>query len=361
MTDRLNAEQGAGDPFAAAVRATRMPMIITDPRQDDNPIVFVNDAFCRLTGYTREESLGNNCRFLQGEKTDREAVSAIRQAVESLEDISIELLNYTKDGTAFWNALYLSPVATEGGEVQFFFSSQLDVTADRERERQALEDRDALEDAVRERTAELEAALEQKTLLLHEVDHRVKNNLQMISAMIRSQARFSKDAAAKEALRTTLSRVETLGIVHRRLYESSDVASFDLSEFIRETAKELVDSRDSGIELVLELVPVEVPARAASPLSLLLNEIITNAMQHAFAEDAGGTIAVRTSQDGENCILAIEDNGKGFESGTVWEHSFGRRLIDSLVRQIGGYLEWSDAKPGTRATITFPSQDPMAR
>ena len=74
MTDDLHAEHGKGDPFAAAIRATRMSMIITDPRRPDNPIVFANDAFLRLTGYERQEVMGKNCRFLQGPKTDKDAV-----------------------------------------------------------------------------------------------------------------------------------------------------------------------------------------------------------------------------------------------------------------------------------------------
>ena len=73
MTDDLHAEQGKGDPFAAAIRATRMSMIITDPRKPDNPIVFANDSFLRLTGYAREEVIGRNCRFLQGPDTDADA------------------------------------------------------------------------------------------------------------------------------------------------------------------------------------------------------------------------------------------------------------------------------------------------
>src|SRR5690242_1783688 len=90
---------GGIDPFAAAVRATRMPMIITDPRQPDNPIVFVNDAFCRLTGYAREEILGHNCRFLQGPQTDPADVSRIRAAVHERRTIETDIRNHKKDGT----------------------------------------------------------------------------------------------------------------------------------------------------------------------------------------------------------------------------------------------------------------------
>ncbi len=358
LTDRLHAEQGAGDPFAAAVRATRMPMLITDPRQEDNPIVFVNDAFCQLTGYSREESIGRNCRFLQGPQTDRAAVAEIRAAVEEERDLSIELLNYRRDGSTFWNALYLSPVSKADGELQFFFASQLDVSEARERELRAIEEKGYFEEAVHNRTSELERALEQKTLLLHEVDHRVKNNLQMISAMIRNQIRVLTNPAARSALESTLSRVETLGVVHRRLYESMDLARFSVADFIRETAGDLVRAADRNeIGLELDLEDFSVPANAASPLSLLVNELITNALKHAFpGKGRSGRILVRTRAHGDSAFLTIEDDGVGFDPSAPREQTFGRRLMDSLVTQVGGSLEWSDASPGSRATVTFPTR-----
>ena len=128
VLDNLRAESNRGDPFAAAVRATRMPMIVTDPRQYDNPIVFANDAFLRLTGSTRLEVTGRNCRFLQGPETDPAAVDRIRAAVRDAVDVHVHLLNYRKDGTTFYNALYVGPVRDEAGTVVYFFASQFDVT-----------------------------------------------------------------------------------------------------------------------------------------------------------------------------------------------------------------------------------------
>jgi PAS domain S-box-containing protein len=121
------------DPFIAAVRATRMPMVITDPRQPDNPIVFVNDAFCRLAGFDREEILGRNCRFLQGPGTDRAAVAQLREALEQAQPIELDLLNYRKNGEPFWNRLLIAPVRDATGDLAYFFASQLDVTLERER------------------------------------------------------------------------------------------------------------------------------------------------------------------------------------------------------------------------------------
>jgi PAS domain S-box-containing protein len=124
---------GGTDPFAAAVRTTRMPMVVTDPRLADNPIIFANEAFCRLTGYTRGEILGRNCRFLQGPGTDRVAVDAIRDAVREERSIEIEIRNYRKTGEPFWNRLLLAPVRDTQGSLAYFFASQLDVTLERER------------------------------------------------------------------------------------------------------------------------------------------------------------------------------------------------------------------------------------
>ncbi|HEV7286562.1 MAG TPA: HWE histidine kinase domain-containing protein, partial [Kaistia sp.] len=164
MTDNIEerrieteiAREGGGgtDPFAAAVRATRMPMLITDPRLPDNPIVFVNDAFARLTGYSREETLGRNCRFLQGPGTNLDDVARMRDAINRRVGIELDLLNYRKDGTTFWNRLLMSPVFNEG-ELAFFFASQFDITPERERLGRVAQDRDALESEVARRVSDL--------------------------------------------------------------------------------------------------------------------------------------------------------------------------------------------------------------
>lgn len=120
--------------FFAAVETTRMPMIVTDPKRDDNPIIFANQAFLELTGYGSEELLGRNCRFLQGPETDRSIVAQVREAVEARREISVELINYRKDGSTFWNALFISPVYNDAGELIYFFASQLDVSRRRDAE-----------------------------------------------------------------------------------------------------------------------------------------------------------------------------------------------------------------------------------
>jgi PAS domain S-box-containing protein len=98
--------------------------LITDPNQADNPIVFANDAFIRLTGYTRDEVLGRNCRFLQGKDTNPETVRAIREALKRRKAITADILNYRKDGTAFWNRIKIRPLFSPDGAIKKFVGVQ---------------------------------------------------------------------------------------------------------------------------------------------------------------------------------------------------------------------------------------------
>ena len=120
--------------FFASVAASRMPMVVSDPRLPDNPIIFTNDAFLEMTGYRRDEVLDRNCRFLQGPDTDRGAVRELARAIAARENVATEIVNYRKDGTPFWNALFVSPIYDAGGTLVYFFASQLDVSRRRDAE-----------------------------------------------------------------------------------------------------------------------------------------------------------------------------------------------------------------------------------
>lgn len=153
------------DPFAAAVRSTRMPMVIADAQLPNTPIVFVNDAFIKLTGYERSEILGHNCRFLQGPGTNIDDIARIRHALASSQPIEIDLVNYKKDGTSFWNRLFIKPVF-HNEVLTYFFASQYDATLERERLVQLESDRDELEAEVARNMAALRLSEERLRLAL---------------------------------------------------------------------------------------------------------------------------------------------------------------------------------------------------
>lgn len=355
LTNRLETERGKGDPFAAAMRATRMAMTITNPRERDNPIVFANEAFLQLSGYGHDEIVGMNCRFLQGPDTDRGAVRQVREAIQERRDISIDILNYRKDGSAFWNALYVSPVVNQGGELLFYFASQMDVSDRVDAHVRTLVEKEHFEREVAIRTRDLSEALAAKTLLVHEVDHRVKNNLQMIAALLTMEARTITDPTARATMASMLNRVEALGTVHRRLYQSRNVERFDVASFAQDLADDLV--RGSGrkdVSLHLDLETIEVPVEKAPPVALMLNELVTNALKHGFAEERGGRLSVSVRPDGNHVAIGITDDGHGIRETSVRGTSFGKRLIESLARQLGASIVWHPATPGTRVELRLP-------
>ena len=355
LTEIIGHEHGRGDPFAAAIRGTRMSMIITDPRQDDNPIVFANTAFQELTGYGRDEIIGRNCRFLQGGDTDPAALAEIREAVAGERSLNVDVLNYRKDGTQFWNSLYISPVRGEEGDVQFFFASQIDITSRIEAERSLARQKATIEAEVRARTRDLEAALEAKTLLLHEVDHRVKNNLTMIGSLLRLQSRSLPDPQFRRTLETMLERVDALAAVHRRLYQNGDITRFDVGAFAESLAEDVLGaSGRADIVLTSDCDPVLITADQAAPVGLILNELITNAVKHAFADGRGGALRLGVRAVGGDVLIDLRDDGPGFDAANVVEGSVGRSLIARLSRQIGAATEWKEAASGTHVTIRFP-------
>ncbi len=356
LTGDIEHESGRGDPFAAAIRATRMPMVITDPRRPDNPIVFANEAFQNLTGYRREEIIGRNCRFLQGPETDGGAIATLRDAIARATAVQVDILNYRKDGSTFWNALYLSPTRGEDGDVQFFFASQLNVTDRIEAQRRIAEQKEIVEAEVRKRTTALEEALEAKTLLLHEVDHRVKNNLTMIGSLLRLQSRQIGDPVISSKLDAMLERVDALATVHRRLYQSDDVTRFDVGAFAASLVADVIGaSGRTDITVEADIEALEIPSSKAAALGLIINELVTNAVKHAFADGRAGTLGVSAKQAGGRAVIRIADDGHGMARAEALVDGLGRTLVARLCRQVGATASWVRLDAGTAVTIDFPA------
>ncbi|TJZ78162.1 histidine kinase dimerization/phosphoacceptor domain -containing protein [Paracoccus hibiscisoli] len=363
LTEALHHEDGRGDPFAAAVRSTRMAMVITDPRQEDNPIIFANEAFQTLTGYGRQEIIGRNCRFLQGPQTDREIVEQIRKAIETETDVSVDILNYRKDGTSFWNALYISPVKDDAGKVQFFFASSLDVTDRIDGHLRVIREKARIEAEVARRVAELRTALDAQTLLLHEVDHRVKNNMSMIGSILRLQLRETHDEATQGLLRAMMSRVDAMATVHRHLYQSEDVTRFDIGAYCVNLASDLGQMKQgTDIRIRADLGRADVPAGQASALGLIVNEILN----HMLTADCGRQhmiLDISASTEGKQVHLAIrltaDDTQDARMPPLVPSYSpsgVNEQIILRLSAQTKTAVFWSDQNSGSsevRITINL--------
>jgi two-component sensor histidine kinase len=194
-------------------------------------------------------------------------------------------------------------------------------------------------------------ALAQQSALVHEIDHRVKNNLQLIASLILLQSRRATDASAQHALKTVLGRVTAVAAVHRRLFQG-DPMSFEVADYVRDLAGDLAAAaaRDD-LEIALDLDHVTIPASSAAAFALVVNELLGNALRHAYPAGRRGRVGVSLHCRDNNCVLIIADDGLG-----LGEHppGFGSTIVKLLCQQLHADYELADAQPGVRVTVTLP-------
>jgi two-component sensor histidine kinase len=222
----------------------------------------------------------------------------------------------------------------------------------------------SLEERITERTAELVGAnarlshaLEQRDLLLREVYHRVKNNLQVIDGIVTLQGQRLSDPNAKLALRGLRRRLYALGLVHQQLMGSSDLRTFDVSPFLKELSENIMEGiggRD--ISLSVRAIPLDVGLDFAIPLGLLVTELVTNSLKHAFPDGKGKIeVALERRQDG-TMVLVVSDNGTGYDVLEVSRQEktagLGTTLIDGLVSQLRAIINVRRMN-GTTSEVLF--------
>ena len=227
-----------------------------------------------------------------------------------------------------------------------------------------------LERRVRERTADLQKAnldlsraLRDKDVLLMEVHHRVKNNLQVITSLLAMQARTMNDPSLTEAFNAGLNRIFTMARVHELLYQSEHAGTLDLGRYLEGLTHDLArlhESEGFSPELQVRMDrPLELGLDKITPLALIVNELMTNALKHGFKGRRGGRIDISVTVEGENAVLQIADDGAGMMPD--WRQrskSIGLRLVELMARQIGGTVEIAArAEGGTRVMVSWPLHD----
>jgi two-component sensor histidine kinase/CheY-like chemotaxis protein len=219
----------------------------------------------------------------------------------------------------------------------------------------------AMEVEIEERLKQLKASLHEKDILLKEVHHRVKNNLQVISSLIDLQAERLTDPAMRTLFRDTRDRVRSMALVHEKLYQSADLAHTELGAYIRNVMKELFLAHgevSSKVTLQLQLEPVLLPVDMAIPCGLILNELATNSLKHAFVGREHGTIEIQlTSVRNESVHLRFRDDGWGLPAGLKLDaaESLGLRLIRMLSKQLRGEVKTHSGE-GTTFELHFQLQ-----
>ncbi|HEY9580586.1 MAG TPA: histidine kinase dimerization/phosphoacceptor domain -containing protein [Rhizorhapis sp.] len=211
-----------------------------------------------------------------------------------------------------------------------------------------------LEGMVEERTA----ALRQRDLLLREVYHRVKNNLQIIDGMVMMQARQLQDQAAKDSLQALRSRIYALGLVHQQLMASRDLQTFDIAPFLEELSGHIIEGgATESVQLVIDACTLNVNLDFAIPLGLLVTELVTNSLKHAFPNGKGTvTVTLAHNDETEQVILTVADDGCAatFADHGELKAGLGTRIVNGLVTQLNGIMKIR-REGGMITEITLPA------
>ncbi len=318
------------------VDANIMGVIIAGPQ---GQVLDANDYYLNLLGVSREE-------FEQGRVnwrsiTPPEWLPSDEKAIAELREHGVctpyEKEYLRPDGTRV--AVYLADAMLPGSSEQIV-AFVLDIT-----------DRKTAE-------ARVAASLQEKEVLLREIHHRVKNNLQIISSLLQLQSNEVQDARVLEKLRESQSRIHSMALIHERLYQSQNFARIAMEGYVRDLAASLFRSYNaSGISLSLHVADLSLPLDRAIPCGLILNELMTNALKYGVQGRGQGAVEVALGNDGDGMIvMTVRDNGPGFAPGLDMRNtkSLGLLLVRMLTEQIGGRVDFSH-EGGAMISVTFPS------
>lgn len=193
----------------------------------------------------------------------------------------------------------------------------------------------------------------EKAILLKELNHRVKNNLQMISSLLSLQSEELEGHPAQEAIVSGQHRVEALSLVHKKLYQQGIETKIEIKEYIEELVLGLIYSYQMDINPKFNIKPISISIDKAIPISLIINELVTNSLKYAFNESREPQLEINVGQNENGISIAIIDNGRGFEKNALEKsNSFGIKLVKSLVQQLKGDIELAN-NMGTHWTLSF--------
>jgi PAS domain S-box-containing protein len=346
LVERNRAEQ------ALRASETRYRAIVEDQTElicrflmPGGELTFVNDAYCRYFGQPRESLIGRSFMSIVYD-ADQDRVSRLIEGLNNVEPVTmIEHRAQMPNGEMRWLEWTNRALFRENGWIEEYQATARDVTGRKQAEEQ------------------LRESLREKEVLLKEVHHRVKNNLQIISSLLDLQSDYIQDPMARAMFDDSQRRIRIMALIHEQLYRSKDLARINFQEYIRNLADELLHSyaaNPHAIALRLDIADVSMSVDMAIPCSLIINELVSNSLKYAFPGERQGEIQITLQSGPEHyLILRVSDDGVGLPEGLDFRNtsSLGLQLVYMLSHQIRGVLSREPGQ-GTTFTIIFPRSLP---
>ena len=338
ITEKKRAEEKLR-MLSYAVEQSRSAYIITDT---EGRIEYVNPTFSNVTGYTFEEVLGRNPRMLRSGETDISTHMNLWRTIAGGGVWRGELCNTRKNGELFWEYLIISPIKNEKGEIEHFLAVGEDVTEKKIKDEQLLQ------------------AVQEKEIMLSEIHHRVKNNLQIISSLLKLQSENIKDPVVYECFQISQNRVKSMALIHEQLYKATELNKIDFNKYVRQLTIHLFQTYGISTDkcvIKINIIDIFLGIDVAIPCGLLINEMVTNSLKHAFPGNRKGLICVGLTLDLDNMYtLEVRDNGTGIPDSVNPNETqtLGLKLIMTLTKQLQGNIE-INKKGGTEFKLTFPA------
>ncbi|MDH4028421.1 MAG: ATP-binding protein, partial [Nitrospirota bacterium] len=265
----------------------------------------------------------------------------LKRIKETGRPVTLEHLHYDKEGRVRINEIHGYPIFDGAGNIIQIIEYNLDIT-------QRKEDEDRIK-----------ASLREKDILLREIHHRVKNNMQIISSLLSLQAEIAGSEKDFELLRDSQNRIKSMSLIHEKLYRSKDMANIDISDYINDLILYIFQFHKTtagNVSLKLDLENIWIGIDTAIPCGLIINELVTNSLKHAFPENRKGELGIMLRKtEGDEISLTVSDNGIGIPEGLDISRtrSLGLSLVNTLTKdQLQGKIEL-DRTGGTRFTIVF--------
>lgn len=305
----------------------------------ENRTYFVNQKIAQMLGYTVEEMIDRSVLEFMDRAWQKKYLAHLqrhRQGINEQHDFKFR----RKDNSPLWVIISTSPIFDNCGN----YSGSLRMITD-------ISDRKETEE-------QLKKSLQEKEVLLKEINHRLKNNLLVIATLLELQAERLEDRATIQLFEDTQQRIHSMALIHEKLFQSPDLAKVNFGNYLRVLAEEIAYSYNfyqRNIELKLSLQSVELNLETANPCGLIVNELLVNTVKHAFPAGRSGIVWLKLEKNYQNLMtLIVEDNGIGFPSNLDFRtsESLGLQLVNTLTEQIEGELQLK-RHPTTLFKLTF--------